>query len=73
MIENTHLYYLLNYVCMRFLASKIIGIFYRAWHGRITKFTNYFAANIHKYQANNEQRPPIDMNKLFFQLANRQR
>ena len=43
----THLlYYLLNYFCMRFFASKIVGIFYRAWHGRITNFTNYFAANI---------------------------
>lgn len=42
---NTHLDYLLYYFCMRSFASKIVVWFYRAWHGRITNFTNYFAAN----------------------------
>lgn len=43
---NTHLDYLLYYSCMRSFASKIAVWFYRAWHGRITNFTNYFAANL---------------------------
>lgn len=55
----THLYYLLNYFYMRFFASKIIVIFYRAWHGRILNSQNYFAVNFsshrRKYRTNPNQ------------------